>query len=80
MWKRFGGFDPIYSPYDYEDVDIGAWCLYNDIPMVALNNSNIKHLSEQTVRKLNPNREEHTLKNGVLFREKWTELLKSKFP
>ena len=79
MWERIGGFDPIYGKYDYEDVDLGAWCIYNDVPMVALNNRNLRHLGEQTVRKVNPNREEHTKKNGILFREKWTEKLKEKY-
>jgi GT2 family glycosyltransferase len=79
LWNTIGGFDPLYGLYDYEDVDIGAWCIYNNVPMVALNHPSIRHLGEQTVRKVNPNREEHTRRNQILFREKWTEKLTEKY-
>lgn len=79
MWKRIGGFDLIYGLADYEDVDLGAWCIYNDVPMVALNNRHLHHIGEQTVRKVRPNREEFTKKNGELFRKKWAEKLKEKY-
>lgn len=79
LWNRIGGFDLLYGVYDYEDVDLGAWCIYNDVPMIALNNPGIRHMGEQTVRKVNPNREEHTKKNRVLFIDKWTDLLAEKY-
>lgn len=78
MWKRIGGFDPIYYPYDAEDLDLGAWALYNDVPMVGLNNPHLRHLSGQTVRKVNPEREKITIDHIQKFREKWTKKLEEK--
>lgn len=79
LWEKIGGFDPIYGLADYEDVDVGAWCIYNDIPMVALNNPNIHHIGEQTVRKVRPDRERYTRENRQKFIEKWTSKLAEKY-
>jgi hypothetical protein len=47
--------------------------------MVALDTDKLKHIGEQTVRKVMPDREEYTKKNIIKFKEKWTEKLSKKF-
>jgi GT2 family glycosyltransferase len=79
MWDRIGGFDPIYAPYDAEDLDIGAWCIYNDVPMVGLNLSTLHHLSGQTIYSVNPQRQEITKRNIERYKEKWMKKLEEKY-
>ena len=81
MWRRYGGWDvESYGKFDYEDVDLGAWAIYNEVPVIELNLPHLLHLADQSIRKVYPNREEYTLKNGKIFRDKWTKLLEEKFP
>jgi len=80
MWTHIGGWDVrTYGKFDYEDVDLGAWSVYNDIPLVGLYTKALKHLSGQTINKLFPDREKYTIKNRAAFRAKWTNLLEEKF-
>ena len=79
MWESIGGFDPIYSPYDYEDVDLGAWATYNNVPLVGLNSAYLHHLSGQTIYKVNPERQKVTIAHRKLFEDKWTALFETQF-
>lgn len=80
MWKRIGGWDTkTFFKFDYEDVDLGAWAIYNDVPIVGLNLSYLKHLFGQTISKVYPDRESYTIRNRTAFREKWTDKLSAKF-
>lgn len=78
LWKEIGGFDPIYAPYDAEDLDLGAWCICNDVPMVGLNLPTLNHLSGQTIYAVNPDRQAITRRNIQRFKDKWTKRLEQK--
>lgn len=78
MWKRIGGWDMDFGLFDYEDVSMGAWAIYNDVPMVGLNLSFLQHIGGATIYPLYPDRMERTNKNRKVFEEKWTKLLESK--
>ena len=80
MWDRIGGWDvETYGLYDYEDIDLGAWAIYNDVPMVGLNLPFLRHMFGQTIYKVNPDRQKTTERNKIKFQEKWQKLLESKF-
>lgn len=80
VWKRIGGWDAkTYGRYDFEDVDIGAWAMYNDMKIVGLNLPFVNHLFGQTVSLVTNNREAQTKINQQKFRNKWTEKLQAKF-
>jgi len=80
MWKRIGGWDvETYGKFDYEDVDLGAWAVYNGVDTVGLYLPFLKHLSGQTINPLHPDREKYTIKNREAFRNKWTTKLEERF-
>lgn len=80
MWNRFGGWDvQTYGKFDYEDVDIGAWAAYNDVPLIGLQLASLTHLSGRTINAEFPDREKFTFRNRDRFRNKWTKLLEDKF-
>lgn len=79
LWKQIGGFDPRYGKFDYEDVDLGAWAIYNDIPMAGLNFDFLKHLFGQTIGKVHPDRQKYSEANRIIFRDKWTKLFEEKY-
>lgn len=76
LWKKVGGFDERYDPYDYEDVDLsmkvrrgvgtilphGGRILQHDFP--------IHHIGGQSIG-FTPGRREITVRNRALFAEKW---------
>jgi GT2 family glycosyltransferase len=75
IWEDLGGFDPIYYPYDYEDVDLSTQVIHKGYNLYALNSKYIRHMSGQTVRTVNANREETTRKHQKKFIEKWSKIL-----
>lgn len=70
-WGEIGGFDPIYSRFDYEDLDISATARSLGYNLVGLNCRFLHHLGGQTIYPLYPNRQEFTIKNRQLFISKW---------
>lgn len=74
-WKDLGGFDPLYAPYDAEDMDLSTTALHKGYKLIPLNSRMLSHLSGQTIRKVNPNREEITKRNLKRFVRKWSEIL-----
>ena len=74
-WKDLGGFDPIYAPYDVEDIDLSTTALHKGYKLIPLNFEKLSHLSGQTIRKVNPNREGITRRNLKRFTKKWSEIL-----
>ena len=76
VWKDLGGFDDIYAPYDVEDIDISTMATHKGYDLHALNMSFVYHMSGQTIRKVNPKREEVTRRNLKKFQEKWSKILK----
>jgi len=79
MWNRIGGFDRIYGKFDAEDIDIGAWAVYNDIPLIDLESPYLNHISGQTIYKIYPDRMDYTKRNIIALKQKWTSLLEEKF-
>jgi len=75
-WKDLGGFDPIFAPYDVEDMDISTTALHKGYKLIPLNLRMLMHLSGQTIRKVNPNRETITKRNQKRFIGKWSKILK----
>jgi GT2 family glycosyltransferase len=75
VWEDLGGFDPIYYPYDFEDVDISTTALHKGYNLFALNSPYIRHLSGQTVSQVNPRREDVTRLNQQKFISKWSKIL-----
>jgi GT2 family glycosyltransferase len=75
VWEDLGGFDPIYFPYDFEDVDISTMAIHKEYKLFALNSPYIRHLSGQTVSQVNPRREEVTRINQQKFISKWSKIL-----
>ena len=74
-WEELGGFDPIYYPYDFEDVDICTMAVHKGYKLFALNSPYVRHMSGTTIREVNSNRENITKKNQQKFIKKWKELL-----
>jgi GT2 family glycosyltransferase len=75
VWEDLGGFDPIYFPYDFEDVDISTMAIHKKYRLFALHSPYIRHLSGQTVSQVNPRREEITRANQQKFIGKWSKIL-----
>ena len=75
IWGKLGGFDPIFAPYDVEDIDLSTTALYKGYDLVPLNFRRLQHMSGQTIRKVNPNREVVTRRNQKRFFKKWSEIL-----
>ena len=76
MWIELGGFDPIFAPYDVEDIDLSTTALHKGYGLVPLNFRRLQHASGQTIRRINPDREAITKRNLKRFVKKWSEILK----
>lgn len=71
-WKKLE-WDERYSPYDYEDVDLSLQASVLGYNLVEFRSGLLRHLSGQTISKVNQKREEITNINRVKFIEKWQE-------
>lgn len=71
-WRALGGgFDELFAPNDYEDIDLSTTAIRNcDMELVALNSPYLHHLSAQTLKYGNA-RLEITKKNMEKFKQKW---------
>lgn len=74
-WEDLGGFDPIYAPYDYEDVDLSTTAYFKGIPLVPLNLPFLKHMSGATISTLNVDRMKTTQQNREKYIQKWRSKL-----
>ena len=74
-WKQLE-WDERYAPYDYEDVDLSLQATILGYNLVEVPTPALKHLSGQTISKINPNREEITKRNRIKFIDKWSEKLR----
>jgi len=70
VWEDLGGFDKIYSPGDFEDVDISTKAVELGYTLVSTNNDLVWHLAAQTTG-YTPERLERTKRNQKRFAEKW---------
>jgi GT2 family glycosyltransferase len=71
-WQEFDGFDDIYAPNDYEDVDISIRAVSLGYSLVSLDNPRVEHLGAKSIG-YNPEREATTKRNKEKFRMKWVE-------
>jgi GT2 family glycosyltransferase len=71
VWNILGGFDPIYSPYDFEDADLSTKAIISRMELVGLNSSLVQHIGGVTIRSVNPDREKITRRNREFYLAKW---------
>ena len=77
VWGELGGFDEIYYPYDYEDVDISTMALYKGCELVSVDSKMLIHDHPgSTIRTIDSNRERITRDHREKFYNKWSEILK----
>ena len=69
-WKEFGGFDPIYGRYDYEDVDLSTKALSLGYSVIGLHLPFLHHQGAGTIG-YNPERLKHTEENRLKYINKW---------
>lgn len=69
-WNEIGGFDEIFVPNDYEDIDFSTKALALGYSLVELEGSKIAHLGSQTIS-YGYEREAITKQNREKFRKKW---------
>jgi GT2 family glycosyltransferase len=69
-WNEIGGFDELYAPYDFEDVDFSTKAVSLGYALVPLSSTKVRHLGSQTIG-YNPAREKITKRNQQRFAEKW---------
>lgn len=76
-WTESGGFDPIYFPYDYEDVDLSTRWHEMGYNLVALNTPFLNHIGGATINALDPDRMARTQLHRQKYIAKWAERLPS---
>ena len=74
-WKESGGFDPIYYPYDYEDVDLSTRWIEMGYNIKELGGRLLHHIGGATISNLDNNRMENTQQHRQKFIAKWHDKL-----
>lgn len=69
IWTELHGFDEAFSPYDYEDVDLGYRCGLAGVGVDELRHLPLRHDIAQTLG-YTPARAEHTQQMRRVFAEK----------
>jgi GT2 family glycosyltransferase len=69
-WEDIGGFDKIYQPYDFEDVDICTKAISCGYILKPMNNPKIHHIGAQT-NTYGEVRRKITERNRKRFAKKW---------
>ena len=69
-WKELGGFDELYSPHIFEDVDLSYTATRKGYSLVQLDNTAIVHKVAGTIP-YTPERDALTRENREKFRKKW---------
>jgi GT2 family glycosyltransferase len=70
LFHELGKFDEIYSPFDYEDIDLCMSALRLGIPLVQLP-VRMQHLGGQSFAHIGGAREIITRRNREIFAHKW---------
>jgi O-antigen biosynthesis protein len=70
VWKDLGGFDEIYCPHIFEDVDLSYTATRKGYSLVQLDNTAIIHKVAGTIS-YTPERDALTKENREKFRKKW---------
>jgi len=68
-WTKFGLFDELYAPADFEDVDASTKYLAEGGKLVCID-AELTHIGAQSY-KYSPEREARTTINKIKFEEKW---------
>jgi len=69
VWRKLGGFDGRFAPYDYEDIDLSYLAAQAGIRLRQLSIP-IQHIGAGTIG-FNPGRRAITETNRIKFAEKW---------
>lgn len=69
-WKELGGFDEIYAPCDFEDVDLSTKAIGLGYQLAPLNNPGLAHLGGRSIG-YSEDRLRQTKINQKKFEEKW---------
>lgn len=75
VWKQSGGFDLIYYPYDYEDVDLSTRWHEMGYNIKALNTPKLRHIGGATISGLDSDRMARTQQHRQKYIMKWYEKL-----
>lgn len=73
LWEDVGGFDPIYTPADFEDVDLSYATLQKgySLATIPLAENYFSHIGGQTANKYIKDRMSLTKTNQAKFCKKW---------
>lgn len=70
-WEESEGFDPIYYPFDYEDVDISTRFTEMGYNLVNLNSRYLHHMGGATISSAGFDRSKYTRAHRELYISKW---------
>lgn len=70
-WEDLGGFDPLYLPFDFEDVDLSMTALSKGFTLSEMPSAWFEHLHSKTINI--PEREAISKKNKEKFYNKWKD-------
>ena len=71
-WNEIGGFDPLYIPNDFEDIDFSISAKALGYTLISLPAVDTTHIGAQTIS-YGPEREALTEINREKFRKKWVK-------
>lgn len=74
MWKGLVGFDPLFYPYDFEDVDFSAKANHHGYELLPLGEDMVHHLTAKTYA-YNDERRAMTENHQKKFKAKWERIL-----
>lgn len=69
-WQEIGGFDELFAPNDYEDIDFSTSAVHKGFTLAGLDLSEVTHIGAQSI-KYGPEREKITEANKEKFKQKW---------
>lgn len=75
LWKISRGFDPLFSPYDYEDMDLSTRWHEMECPLVSMNSPYLRHIGGATISAIDPDRMKHTEQQRQKYIAKWADKL-----
>ena len=73
VWKELGGFDPIFSPADCEDLDLSVTAALTNHPVQQLEQGYFSHIGGGTASRVFVDRMSLTVRNKEKLDEKWKD-------
>lgn len=70
LWDDVGGFDPLFAPYDFEDIDLSTTALSKGYELYEMPPGYVEHLGARTIL-YGSEREAITRQHREFFRNKW---------